>query len=78
MKRGRPRNPVPDPVPAATIEIWDQRPYLPKTPKLVGRHEHVPGDWTNATVITRFGIPIHLTVYRSDGGTRHVIQHGQS
>lgn len=79
MKRGRPRKPVPEPSPSATIEVWDERPYLPETPKLIGRHEHVPGDWTNATVMLRFGVPSHLTVYRSaEGETRHVIQYGRS
>lgn len=71
---GRPTKPVPEPSPSVTIEVWDQRAYLPSAPKLVGRHEHVPGDWTIDTILQRFGIGRHLTVYRSaKGETRHVV-----
>ncbi len=69
------RKQMPDISPSATIEVWDERAYLPNTPKLVGRHEHVPGEWTNATIIQRFGIARHLTVYRSaESEPRHVIR----
>jgi hypothetical protein len=77
---GRPAKPQPEPSPPpATIEVWDERAYLPSTPKRVGQHNNVPSDWTTATIIKRYGIAEHLTVYRSAAGeTRRVVRHGSA
>ncbi len=75
-KPGRPAKPVEQPAPSAIIEVWDERLYLADTPKRIATHENVPGDWTTNTIVERFGIGEHLTLYRSSRDEpRHII-HG--
>lgn len=63
------------------IEVYDERPEIVEVRggrKLVVKFENVPEDWDTKRIVEWFGIPDHLTVYRSAyGGKRTMIQHGR-